>query len=127
MTKDGNTRIITSIAPWLTVENAEKAGDFYKAAFGAVETYRLETPDGHVLKLSVDGADLWLSGGLTDIPVAGDQRPIGGDNVRMILTTSNPDALFDRALKAGASVHSPVQEGHGWRIGRLVDPFGLHW
>ena len=45
----------------------------------------------------------------------------------MILTVSNPDALFDRALQAGASQIFPVGEEYGWRLGRLVDPFGLHW
>jgi PhnB protein len=45
----------------------------------------------------------------------------------MILTTAAPDALFDQALKAGATQIFPVGEEHGWRLGRLVDPFGLHW
>ena len=45
----------------------------------------------------------------------------------MILTVANPDAVFAQALAAGASEVFPVGEGHGWRLGRLVDPFGLHW
>lgn len=45
----------------------------------------------------------------------------------MILTVSNPDALFARALKAGASEVFPIGEEHGWRLGRLADPFGHHW
>ncbi|MEO5983894.1 MAG: VOC family protein, partial [Ferruginibacter sp.] len=52
---------------------------------------------------------------------------VGGGSVRMILTVTDPDALFDEALKAGAQEIFPVGEGHGWRLGRLVDPFGLHW
>jgi PhnB protein len=45
----------------------------------------------------------------------------------MILTVPDPDTLFLRALKAGATEVFPVGEEHGWRLGRLVDPFGLHW
>jgi PhnB protein len=45
----------------------------------------------------------------------------------MILTVSDTDTFFAKALKAGASEVFPVGEEHGWRLGRLVDPFGLHW
>jgi PhnB protein len=45
----------------------------------------------------------------------------------MILAVDDPDALFDRAVVAGATVVAPMYEGHGWRIGRLRDPFGHHW
>ena len=55
--------IRTTIAPWLTVQNGEKAVSFYKTAFDAVETYRLETPDGLIVRLSVNGAEFWISGG----------------------------------------------------------------
>ena len=118
--------IQSSIAPWLTVGNSVAAVDFYKAAFGAVETYRLENPDGLVVKLAVDQAEFWISGGYAD---QGDlsSKPLGGDSVRIILTLANPDAVFDKAIKAGASPIFPVGEAHGWRLGRLVDPFGLHW
>jgi PhnB protein len=45
----------------------------------------------------------------------------------MIWTVKDPDTAFARAITAGASVVFPVSEGHGWRVGRLVDPFGHHW
>ena len=45
----------------------------------------------------------------------------------MILTVPDPDVVFQRAIKAGATEVFPVQEGYGWRVGRLVDPFGHHW
>jgi PhnB protein len=117
---------VTSIAPWFTILDAAKAATFYKSAFGAMETYRLETPDGLVVKLSVDGAEFWLSGGFSNNEDLS-SHSLGGDSVRMILTVSNPDALFDQALKAGATQIFPVGEEHGWRLGRLEDPFGLHW
>jgi len=117
----------TSIAPWLTVQNGAQAEDFYKAAFGAIETYRLETPDGGlVVKLSVDGSEFWLSSGSSEQEDP-DVQWLVCDNIRMILTVSNPDVLFRNALAAGASEVFPIGEEHGWRLGRLVDPFGLHW
>ena len=116
-----------SIAPWLSVRNSAQAVDFYKSAFGATEVYRLEGPGGSVVaRLSVDGAEFWLS---DESPEHGNFSPesLGGGSVRMILTVADPDAVFLRALKAGASEVYPVAEGHGWRLGRVVDPFGHHW
>jgi PhnB protein len=121
-----NTETIpSSIAPWLSVRNSAKAVKFYKSAFGAIETYRLEDPNGNaVVKLSVDGAEFWLSDGSPDNSIP---EMIGGGSIRMILTVTAPDALFAQALKAGATEVFPVGEEYGWRLGRLVDPFGLHW
>jgi PhnB protein len=117
----------TSIAPWLSVRDGARAVQFYRSAFGAVETYRLEAPDGAVVaRLSVQGADFWLSG---ESPKDGKFSPEspGGGPIRMILTVPDPDAVFRQALAAGASEVFPVGEGHGWRLGRVVDPFGHHW
>ena len=121
-----DTTVTTSISPWLSVRNSVRAVDFYKSAFGAIEVYRLEAPDGGlVAKLSVDGAEFWLS---EESPNHGiSHESPGGGSVRMILTVADPDALFVRALEAGASQVFPVGEEHGWRLGRLVDPFGHHW
>ncbi|MEP7106568.1 MAG: VOC family protein [Ferruginibacter sp.] len=119
--------IRTSIAPWLSVENSSNAVNFYKAAFGAIEVYKLETPDGGlVARLSVDGSEFWVSGGISE---NGSPAPesLGGGTIRMILTVADPDSLFTRALKAGATEIFPVGEDYGWRLGRVSDPFGLHW
>ncbi len=125
-TGETKKNVQTSIATWFSVGNGVKAVDFYKSAFGAVETYRMETPDGLVVKLSIDGDEFWLSGGYADKDDLSIQ-PLGGGSVRMILTVANPDAFFDKAIKAGASQIFPIGEEYGWRLGRLVDPFGLHW
>jgi len=118
-------RLKTAIAPWLTVSEGEKAVVFYKAAFGAVETYRLQDPGaGFVVRLSINGAEFWVSEGGDEIAK---DTSLGGDNIRLILIVDDPDAIFSQALKAGASEIFPVGEGHGWRLGRLADPFGLHW
>lgn len=121
------TGVSTSIAPWLSIENCGRAVEFYKSAFNAVEAYRLESPDGGlVVRLSVNGAEFWVSGGATN---NGDSNvpALGGDSVRMILTVADPDSVFDQAIKAGAKEVFPVGEEYGWRLGRVVDPFGLHW
>ncbi len=117
----------TSMAPWLSVQNSVKAIEFYKSAFGAFESYRLESPDGGlVAKLSVDEAEFWVSG--SGIDTGNSQAEIlGGNSVHIILTVADPDALFKQAVNAGASEVFPVAEEYGWRLGRIVDPFGLHW
>jgi PhnB protein len=114
-----------SIASWLTVRDGLQALRFYQEAFGATVVYRLEDPAaGVVARLSVEGAEFWLSDGQLD---GSRQESLGGGSVRMILTVGDPDTVFAQALAAGASEVFPVGEEHGWRLGRLVDPFGLHW
>ena len=128
MTPDPSSRPAShcTIAPWLSVRNSIQALDFYKSAFGATEAYRLDVPGGVVARLSIDGAEFWLS---DESPEHGNSSPesLGGGSVRMILTVADPDAVFMRAIEAGASEIFPVGEEHGWRLGRVVDPFGHHW
>ena len=119
--------VTTSITPWLSVRKSANAVEFYKVAFGAKEVFRLESDDGGVVaRLSVDGAEFWI----------GDESPehknfspetLGGATVRLVLTVSDPDAIFAKAVAAGATVIVPVSEEHGWRVGRVVDPYGHHW
>jgi PhnB protein len=114
----------TCIQPWLTVENATKAIEFYKNAFGAVETYRMEDIGGGlVVKLSIDGAEFWISSENDNA----NAKHLGNETIRMILVVDDPDKVFTKAIIAGALEIFPVGEGHGWRLGRIVDPFGLHW
>jgi PhnB protein len=126
MTND-NLLISTTIAPWLTVQNCKAAASFYITAFGAIETYRLESPDGAlIVKLSVNGAEFWVSDAVPEKERSNPEL-LGGGTIRMILTVANPDKVFANALKAGATEIFPVGEGHGWKLGRIADPFGLHW
>jgi PhnB protein len=116
-----------SIAPMLSVRNGAKAIEFYKAAFGAIDVFRIDAPDGAVVaRLSVEGAEFWLS---DESPEHGNFSPesLGGGTVRMILTVPNPDAMFAKALAAGAREVVAMKEDYGWRLGRVVDPFGHHW
>jgi PhnB protein len=117
----------TAIAPLLSVRAGAKAIEFYKAAFGATVVYRVDAPDGEVVaRLSVDGAEFWVA---DESPEHENFSPesLGGGTARMILVADNPDAAFERAVKAGAKVVSPVSNEHGWRLGRVADPFGHHW
>ena len=124
---NNKTVILTTIAPWLSVRNSQAAVAFYKAAFGATESFLLEDPGGAIVaRLSVDGAEFWLS---DESPEHGNFSPatVGGGSVRMILTVADPETFFSRALEAGATEVFPVREDYGWKLGRLVDPFGHHW
>jgi PhnB protein len=114
-----------SLLPWISVTDGAEAVEFYQTAFGAKELYRLDDPSGGVVsRLEIDGGEFWVSGegdGGSSPPVS--ETP----PVRMIWTVADPDMAFARALAAGASEVFPITEGHGWRVGRLVDPFGHHW
>ena len=116
-----------SLAPMLSVRQGARAVEFYKSAFGANEVYRVEDPGGAVVScLSVNGAEFWVA---DESPQHANFSPesLGGGTVRMILTVADPDASFAKAVAAGATLVVPVQEAYGWRVGRVVDPFGHHW
>ena len=117
----------TSISPMLSVRNGAKAVDFYKQAFGARELFRVDNEAGEVVaQLAVGEADFWVA---DESPENKNFSPesLGGGTVRMIMIVDDPDAAFQRALEAGATQVWPVAEQYGWRLGRVVDPFGHHW
>src|SRR3989454_11385207 len=99
-----------NIAPWLAVRDAQKAVDYYMAAFGAIELYRLPADDGSlaVAQLSVGGALFWVQGD-SNVGASGG----GTGSVRMILSVDDPDAVFERAVGAGAAVGAPIHEEYG--------------
>lgn len=101
--------------------------EFYKAAFGAVELFRLDDDDGGVIaRLSVNGAEFWV-GDESPEHFNLSPEPLNGSTVRIIFTVADPDAVFDGAIAAGAKQVYPVHDEHGWRLGRVVDPYGHHW
>jgi PhnB protein len=127
MTSSTESQTKTSIAPMLSVRKGAKAIEFYKEAFGAGELFRLDSEDGAVVaRLSVHGAEFWVA---DESPEHLNFSPetLGGGTVRMVMIVENPDASFDRAVAAGAKVVSPMSNQYGWRLGRVVDPFGHHW
>jgi PhnB protein len=117
----------TTIAPMLSVRHGAKAVEFYKAAFGATELFRIENGAGEVVaQLSVDGAEFWVA---DESPEHKNFSPetIGGGTVRILLIVEDPDVAYERAITAGATAIHPVSNQHGWREGRVVDPYGHHW
>jgi PhnB protein len=119
----------TSVSPELSVRRGLEALEFYKAAFGAVEVYRVggtvENEDV-VAELSVGGASFWVS---DESPLNKNFSPesLGGSTVRLLLVVDDPHSVVARAVALGAAEVSPVAEEHRWLLGRIEDPFGHHW
>ena len=121
----GDTK--TAIAPMLSVRRGAQAIEFYKAAFGAGELLRVDAEDGSVVaRLSVAGAEFWVADESPD-NLNFSPETLGGGTVRMVMIVEDPDAAFERVVAAGATVVWPVSNQYGWRLGRIVDPFGHHW
>lgn len=117
-----------SLAPMLSVRGGAKAVDFYKTALGARELFRIESPDGHVVaELSIGNSHFWVA---DESPEHSNFSPesLGGGTIRMVMIVDDPDATFAHAIASGAEVVRPVKnQEYGWRVGRVVDPFGHHW
>src|SRR3954467_3754015 len=118
------------VIPHLVVKGGAAAVDFYKAAFGAVELFRMPTPDGKLMHASlvVNGGPLMLCDDMPE-PWGGVSRAPGGPSpVTLHLTVSNADATIAQAAAAGATVTMPADDMFwGDRYGQIVDPFGHAW
>ena len=119
-----------TITPYLVVHNAPKAISFYVEAFGAIEEARLTDPGGGRVRhaaLAIGDSHLFL----TDVPLAPETQIPGEDDtspVWLYLYVIDPDAVFDRAVSAGADVVTPVgDQPWGDRYGCVRDPFGYRW
>ncbi len=118
-----------AVTPYLTVTGAAKALEFYKSAFGAVETVRLVGPDGRVghAELEINGTPIMLSEEYPEMDVRS-PTTLGGSPVGIHLLVEDSDAVFNRAVKFGAIAINPVKDQfYGERSGKLKDPFGHIW
>ncbi len=114
------------IQPELWVDRASAAVAFYEAAFGASVLHRVGEGDDIVAQLAVGDAAFWVA---RADPRMNRFSPneISGSTGRILLVVDDPDAVYEQAIRAGATPRSPVAEEHGWRLGRTVDPFGHEW
>src|ERR1700693_2854498 len=117
---------MTGIQPELWVGGASAAVAFYQAAFDAVVLHRVGDGDDIVAQLAVGTAEFWVTEANSDMQRFS-PRAIGATTGRTLLVVDDPDAVLDQAVRAGATEIAPVGEEHGWRLGRLADPFRPEW
>ena len=117
---------MTGIQPELWIERAAAAVAFYRTAFGATVQHQVGEGDDIVAQLAIGDAAFWVSSGGADGPRFSPQA-IGGTTGRTLLVVDDPDAMFGQAVAAGASPVAEMADEHGWRLGRIVDPFGHEW
>jgi PhnB protein len=117
------------VTPYLFVDSAEAAIDFYSSVFGATERMRMPGPGG-----KIGHAELQLGDSLLmvadEFPEMGGRSPrsVGGSPVIVSVYVEDVDAVFGRAVQAGATVVRPVEtQFYGDRAGQFEDPFGHQW
>ena len=117
---------VNSIEPELWVERTGAAVAFYEAAFGAETLLRVGDGDDIVARLAVGDARFWVGAASAEMSRLSPQA-VGGRTSRTLLVVDDPDAVVARAVGAGAGETAPVADEHGWRVGRIIDPFGHEW
>ena len=118
-----------SVTPYLIVQGAVRAIEFYRRAFGARELFRMMQPDGRVghAELEIGDSRVMLADEHPEMGVRSPQT-IGGSPVTIHLYVEDVDATVARAAAAGATVTRPVADQfYGDRNGGLTDPFGHVW
>jgi PhnB protein len=118
-----------AVTPYLTVNDAAHAIDFYKRAFGAQETARMQGPPGKIAhaELKIGDSIVMLA---DEMPGNSCRSPqaLGGSTVNLFLYVKDVDSAFKQAVNAGAKVESqPTDMFWGDRYGKLTDPFGHSW
>ncbi len=115
--------------PYLIVHDGAAALAFYHAAFGAAELFRIAAPGGRVghAEMKLAGGIIMLADEAPDCHALS-PRTIGGSPVSFVLYVADVDAVFARAVAAGAKVERPVEtKFYGDRSGSVKDPFGHVW
>jgi len=118
-----------SVTPYLTISGAAQAIEFYKKAFGATELMRMPAPRGKIghAELKIGNSVIMLA---DESPEAGNRSPqsLGGTPVSILIYVEDVDAVFKRAVAAGAKVVREVADQfYGDRSGGITDPFGHGW
>jgi PhnB protein len=115
--------------PYLCVNDAQAAVDFYTQVFDMKEKFRLTEPGGRIghVELDFDGATLMVSEEYPEYDIRS-PKSIGATGVTIHLHVEDADAVVARALQAGATLHMPLADQfYGERSGSFFDPFGHRW
>ena len=118
-----------TLTPYMTIKGAANAIEFYKRAFGAVETFRWADPDGRVrhAEVVIGDSPVMITDESPDHGMAG-PLSFGGSPVHMFLYVEDVDDVFETAIAAGATELMPVEDSEdGDRSGGVTDPFGHVW
>jgi PhnB protein len=119
----------SSVTPYLAVDGAEQAIDFYTRAFGAKERTRMQSPDGKIAHAEIEIGDsvVMLSDPLPDF-VTKSPRELGGTSASIMLYVEDVDATIQQAVDAGATLEREIEDQFwGDRFGAVIDPFGPMW
>jgi len=117
------------VTPYLHVDGASKAIEFYRTVFGAKERMRLAAPGGRIghAELEIGNSMIMLADEHPEMNIRG-PKSVGGTPVTVLVYVEDVDRAFERALKAGAKELRPVQnQFYGDRSGQFEDPFGHQW
>jgi PhnB protein len=118
-----------TVTPYLIVNGASAAIDFYKKAFGAEELFRMPMPGGRVghAEMKIGDSRIMLADEFPEMDARG-PKSLGGTPVSILLYVNDCDAVFNRAVAAGAKVKRPIKDQfYGDRSGVIEDPFGHAW
>ena len=119
----------STVTPYLIVRGAARAIEFYKAAFGAAELYRMEMPGGKLghAEIQLGTARVMLADEFPERGIHGPET-LGGTAVHLLLYVDDVDTRFHQAVSAGATVTRPLaNQFYGDRSGTVADPFGHVW
>ena len=115
--------------PYLIVQGAAQAIDFYKKVFGANEVMRFPMPDGRVghAEIKIGNSFLMMADEHPEMGYVG-PKTLGGTSVSIMLYVEDADATFSRAVSAGAKAEQKMEDKfYGDRSGTVMDPFGHRW
>ena len=118
-----------SVTPYLIIEGAGEAIEFYQKAFGAKELFRFPTPDGKIghAEIKIGDSQIMLADAYPAMGYNG-PKSLGGSPVSLMIYVENVDTVFNQAVEAGAAVKEALTDKfYGDRTGSLIDPFGHVW
>src|SRR5437016_11203428 len=118
-----------SVTPYLIINGAASAIEFYQKAFGATELFRFPTPDGKIgdAEIKIGDSPIMLADDFAEMGHKGPQS-LGGSPVSIMIYVEDVDTIFKQAVTAGATVKEALQDKfYGDRIGTVTDPFGHVW